>query len=51
MKKTIIVASVLLAACSSVLADNDRPRARDIDLVVGTFPTGPRNAITDVTGW
>ncbi len=50
MKKTIIVASALLAVCSSVLADNDRPRARDIDLVVGTFPTGPLNAITDVAG-
>jgi D-aminopeptidase len=50
MKKTIIVASLLLAAVHSVLADNDRPRARDIDLVVGTFPTGPLNAITDVQG-
>ena len=28
----------------------ERPRARDIGLVVGTFPTGPLNAITDVTG-
>jgi D-aminopeptidase len=26
-----------------------RPRARDIGLVVGTFPTGPMNAITDVS--
>jgi len=31
------------------LAD-ERPRARDIGLVVGTFPTGPLNAITDVAG-
>lgn len=29
---------------------NDRPRARDIGLVVGIFPTGPLNAITDVEG-
>jgi D-aminopeptidase len=27
-----------------------RPRARDIGLVVGTLPTGPLNAITDVAG-
>lgn len=31
-------------------ADDDRPRARGIGLVVGTFPTGPLNAITDVNG-
>ncbi|RLA26247.1 MAG: S58 family peptidase, partial [Gammaproteobacteria bacterium] len=32
-------------------ADDDaRPRARDIGLVVGTFQTGPLNAITDVAG-
>ena len=29
---------------------DSRPRARDVGLVVGTFPTGPLNAITDVTG-
>ena len=29
---------------------NDRPRARDLGLVVGVFPTGPHNAITDVAG-
>lgn len=28
----------------------ERPRARDIGLVVGIFPTGPLNAITDVDG-
>lgn len=28
----------------------ERPRARDIGLIVGTFPTGPLNAITDVAG-
>ena len=31
-------------------ADDSRPRARDIGLVVGIFPTGPLNAITDVAG-
>lgn len=29
---------------------NDRPRARDLGLVVGIFPTGLHNAITDVAG-
>lgn len=29
---------------------NDRPRARDIGLKTGVFPTGPANTITDVPG-
>ncbi|MGH8194389.1 MAG: P1 family peptidase [Woeseiaceae bacterium] len=29
---------------------HDRPRARDVGLVIGIFPTGPFNAITDVGG-
>jgi hypothetical protein len=28
----------------------DRPRAREVGLVVGVFPPGPHNAITDVEG-
>ena len=31
-------------------AAQDRPRARDVGLVVGIFPTGELNAITDVEG-
>ncbi|MGH3114459.1 MAG: P1 family peptidase, partial [Gaiellaceae bacterium] len=27
-----------------------RPRARELGVVVGTLPPGPRNAITDVPG-
>lgn len=52
--------SLFLAACvaivflceigNAVAADETRPRARDIGLVVGTFPTGALNAITDVAG-
>jgi len=52
------VRSQLLIACvavtflgaigTAIAADESRPRARDIGLVVGTFPTGPLNAITDV---
>lgn len=44
---------VLLLMSSFLLTGvhaEERPRARDIGLVVGTFPTGPLNAITDVAG-
>jgi D-aminopeptidase len=43
---------VALLCCSAVAAAEveDRPRARDIGLVIGTFPTGRFNAITDVAG-
>ncbi len=44
------VAFFFLATLSTALAAQERPRARDIGLVVGTFPTGPLNAITDVAG-
>lgn len=43
-------AIVLLCASGIALAANERPRARDIGLVVGIFPTGTLNAITDVAG-
>ncbi len=39
---------LLLALTAS--AQEIRPRSRDIGLVVGTLPTGPLNAITDVAG-
>ncbi len=35
---------------SAPVAAEDRPRARDVGLVVGIFPTGELNAITDVNG-
>jgi len=38
------------AVTFAAVAAEDRPRARDIGLVVGTFPTGTHNAITDVAG-
>ncbi len=50
MGKVYLIAVVFLCAFSSAIAAEDRPRARDIGLVVGTFPTGPLNAITDVAG-
>jgi len=42
----------ILSLCLAMIAtaDEDRPRARDIGLVVGTFEPGPLNAITDVAG-
>ncbi len=49
MHSKILLVTVLaaLAAAGSGYAE-ERPRARDVGLVVGTFPTGPLNAITDV---
>ncbi len=41
---------LLLLACCAAAAQEERPRARDLGIVVGTLPTGPRNAITDVPG-
>ena len=48
-----------LAATALILAltpatvmtqQTDRPRARDLGMEIGVFPTGPNNAITDVDG-
>ena len=41
---------VLAAAPRAQEADTARLRARDLGVVIGELPTGPRNAITDVTG-
>lgn len=46
-----ILFAILL--CSAVLAatqDQPRPRTRDLGIEVGILPTGPLNAITDVSG-
>jgi L-aminopeptidase/D-esterase-like protein len=48
MKQAAVIC-VLAFLATSALAD-ERPRARDIGLVVGIFPTGELNAITDVDG-
>jgi D-aminopeptidase len=45
MRKTIV-----LLLLSSSLSAQDRPRAREIGIVVGVLPPGPLNAITDVAG-
>ncbi|MDH3989416.1 MAG: P1 family peptidase, partial [Gammaproteobacteria bacterium] len=49
-KITKSVFLLLLLTGVTLAADEDRPRARDLGLVVGTIPTGPLNAITDVAG-
>jgi len=41
---------LMLLTGVTLAADEDRPRARDLGLIVGTIPTGPLNAITDVAG-
>ena len=47
----LVTLLLLLSGITAIAADDDaRPRARDIGLVVGTFQTGPLNAITDVAG-
>jgi D-aminopeptidase len=38
------------AAATAQPAQAARPRARDAGIVIGTLPTGPRNAIVDVPG-
>src|SRR5690606_13015315 len=42
-----VAATVLLSGPAFA---EERPRARDIGLVAGIFPTGEKNAITDVDG-
>jgi D-aminopeptidase len=37
-----------LSLCAAVPAEEVRPRAREVGIVIGTLPTGQLNAITDV---
>ena len=46
---SLFVAVTIAALAPAAIAD-ERPRARDVGLVVGIFPTGQHNAITDVGG-
>lgn len=41
---------LLLGTLASPVLADDRPRARDLGVIVGTLPTGEHNAITDVAG-
>lgn len=46
----VVTTALLAAPATNLFADESRPRAREAGLVVGTFPVGPMNAITDVAG-
>lgn len=49
--KTLSTTTLLMLLVStSLLAQAQRPRAREIGINVGVFPPGPNNAITDVAG-
>ena len=49
--RAALAAALLTTLCAPVLmAQEGRPRARDIGVNVGVFETGAGNAITDVTG-
>jgi D-aminopeptidase len=50
MDKLLICALGCILCLGTAAGAEQRPRARDIGLVVGVFPTGPLNAITDVDG-
>lgn len=42
--------AALVLQSASAAEPETRPRAREVGVVIGTLPTGPRNAITDVEG-
>jgi D-aminopeptidase len=52
VSQKLIFATILLTTFATSVATQaeQRPRARDLGLVVGIFPTGPLNTITDVAG-
>lgn len=47
---TGFVIGIVVMAAAAVASSQERPRARDVGLVVGIFETGELNAITDVEG-
>lgn len=53
-KKSLLTLSILISNSllfsSESMAENDKPRARDIGIIVGTIAPGEHNAITDVAG-
>src|ERR1041385_8125841 len=53
MKRFVfVVVTISLLSYSMMTSgqENKRPRAREAGVIVGVLPTGPLNAITDVTG-
>jgi D-aminopeptidase len=49
MRIAMLVVGALLVVAGAAQAA-ERPRARDVGVVIGTMPTGTRNAIVDVPG-
>src|SRR5947209_6655772 len=43
-------AMIAISLLAGMAVAADRPRAREAGIVIGTLPTGPNNAITDVPG-
>jgi D-aminopeptidase len=50
MRPALLIAITVLVAAPAGLAQAPRPRARDLGVAPGVFPTGRWNAITDVAG-
>ena len=50
MRAAGLAALALLGLLPAPAVGQDRPRARDLGIVVGALPPGPLNAITDVPG-
>ncbi len=50
MKTLLPIALLWLCAPSAIAQTSERPRAREIGIMVGNLATGPANAITDVAG-
>ncbi len=51
MKKLPAVLLLIFTSASTAMTQNpERPRAREIGVIVGELPTGANNAITDVAG-
>src|SRR5690606_24128475 len=56
MTRTVMLRSVgccaliTLLTTNPAMAQDERPRARDVGVIVGVFQTGEHNAITDVAG-
>jgi D-aminopeptidase len=46
----VALAALIVALPEQLMAQEQRPRARDVGVVVGVFDTGRDNAITDVAG-
>ena len=46
----VVLFSAVAAGSALIVVAQSRPRARDLGIVVGIYPSGPRNAITDVDG-